>query len=148
MAGVAQKPDQALNADMRAILFKREHGDGLRAATVQETHMTPFDTSRSGHPLLAAGIILYLIVLGASATLLGFDTNAGAQVIGILVVPVALASVALLLAQTVLFVGIATGVPWVSLGYGLSLFKRDWMTIVGCILLLATLCAILGAVTA
>ena len=109
--------------------------------------MTPFDASRSGRLLLAAGIILYLIVFGVGAALMAFESNAGATVLGVLIVPVAFAGVALLLAQTMLFVGIATGVPWLSLASGLSLIKRDWMTMAGCVLLIASLCAALAAVT-
>jgi hypothetical protein len=52
----------------------------------------------------------------------------------------------LLLVQFTLFVGIVIGVPWLSLASGLSLIKRDWMTIVGCTLLIASLCATLAAV--
>jgi hypothetical protein len=122
------------------------NGGRTQGGDSQETHITPFDASRSGRLLLAAGIILYLIVFGASATLLGFESKAGARVLGVLIVPVAFAGMILLLVQFTLFVGIVIGVPWLSLASGLSLIKRDWMTIVGCTLLIASLCATLAAV--
>lgn len=112
------------------------------------TQGTPPGASRTDSLVLAAGLALYLVTLVVCGAVLGAGSERGARGVAVLSAPVALAVIALLLAQLAVFLGIGSGTPWVSFTYGFSLIKHNWKLVVGVVLLLTALCAALAAASA